>query len=295
MNSKIYSTFLVVSSILSPLLNIGNIENRALALEPIQTTNWNQTIAPSLKNSNPNSLNPQTLEPSDRIPDYLAPTAPNLTSAPIDVQVNSSINSVSQLSDIKTTDWAFTALQSLVERYGCIAGYPDQTYRGKQAISRYEFAAGLNTCLDKINEIISAGLADKISQTDLATLKKLQAEFAPEISMLRGRVEALEAKSSQLAAQQFSPTTKLNILSSFNPGTSFSSGYILAEGLPIPGSVPVARFAARNPITGSPIVGTITDKPNPTLSYSTYLLLTSSFTGSDSLNLIDLSGNKSSV
>ena len=291
MNSKIYSTFLVVSSILSPLLNIGNIENRALALEPIQTTNWNQTIAPSLKNSNPNSLNPQTLEPSDRIPDYLAPTAPNLTSAPIDVQVNSSINSVSQLSDIKTTDWAFTALQSLVERYGCIAGYPDQTYRGKQAISRYEFAAGLNTCLDKINEIISAGLADKISQTDLATLKKLQAEFAPEISMLRGRVEALEAKSSQLAAQQFSPTTKLNILSSFNPGTSFSSGYILAEGLPILGSVPVARFAARKPITGSPIVGTIMDKPNPTLSYSTYLLLTSSFTGSDSLNLIIAMGN----
>ncbi|MFN5978733.1 MAG: iron uptake porin, partial [Pseudanabaena sp.] len=66
------------------------------------------------------------------------------------------VTSVSQLSDVKPTDWAFTALQSLVERYGCIAGYPDRTFRGKQATSRYEFAAGLNACLDKINEIISA-------------------------------------------------------------------------------------------------------------------------------------------
>ncbi|MFN9359969.1 MAG: iron uptake porin, partial [Pseudanabaena sp.] len=98
------------------------------------------------------------------------------------------VTSVSQLSDVKPTDWAFTALQSLVERYGCIAGYPDRTFRGKQATSRYEFAAGLNACLDKINEIISAGLADKVSKQDLATLQKLQEEFAAELATLRGRV-----------------------------------------------------------------------------------------------------------
>jgi len=119
------------------------------------------------------------------------------------------VSSVSQLSDVRPTDWAFTALQSLVERYGCIAGYPDRTFRGKQATSRYEFAAGLNACLDKINEIISAGLADKVSKEDLATLQKLQEEFAAELVTLRGRVEALDAKTSKLEAQQFSTTTKL--------------------------------------------------------------------------------------
>jgi hypothetical protein len=41
---------------------------------------------------------------------------------------------VSQLSDVQPTDWAFPALQSLVERYGCIAGYPDGTYRGNGAL-----------------------------------------------------------------------------------------------------------------------------------------------------------------
>jgi hypothetical protein len=120
------------------------------------------------------------------------------------------VTSVSQLSDVRPTDWAFTALQSLVERYGCIAGYPDRTFRGKQATSRYEFAAGLNACLDKINEIISAGLADKVSKEDLATLQKLQEEFAAELATLRGRVDALDAKTTKLEAQQFSTTTKLS-------------------------------------------------------------------------------------
>ncbi len=120
------------------------------------------------------------------------------------------VTSVSELSDVKPTDWAFTALQSLVERYGCIAGYPDKTYRGRQALTRYEFAAGLNACLDKINEIISAGLADKVSKDDLAALQKLQEEFAAELAALRGRVDALEAKTATLEAQQFSTTTKLN-------------------------------------------------------------------------------------
>ena len=119
------------------------------------------------------------------------------------------VSSVSQLSDVRPTDWAFTALQSLVERYGCIAGYPDSTFRGKQATSRYEFVAGLNACMDKINEIISAGLSDKVSKEDLATLQKLQEEFAAELATLRGRVDALDAKTAKLEAQQFSTTTKL--------------------------------------------------------------------------------------
>lgn len=91
----------------------------------------------------------------------------------------SQVNSVSQLSDVRPTDWAFTSLQSLVERYGCISGYPDRKFRGQQALSRYEFAAGLNACSDKINEIISAGLADKVGKEDLATLKNYRKNLPP--------------------------------------------------------------------------------------------------------------------
>jgi hypothetical protein len=66
------------------------------------------------------------------------------------------VTSVSQLTDVKPTDWVFQALQSLVERYGCIAGYPDRTFRGNRALTRYEFAAGVNACLDRVNELINA-------------------------------------------------------------------------------------------------------------------------------------------
>ncbi|MFO5528716.1 MAG: iron uptake porin, partial [Cuspidothrix sp.] len=70
------------------------------------------------------------------------------------------VTSVSQLSDVQPNDWAFQALQSLVERYGCIAGYPNGTFRGNRALSRYEFAAGLNACLDRVNELIATAASD---------------------------------------------------------------------------------------------------------------------------------------
>ena len=117
------------------------------------------------------------------------------------------VNSVSQLSDVKPTDWAFQALQSLVERYGCMAGYPDGTYRGNRAMTRYEFAAGLNSCLDRVSELIAAGTTNLITGEDLAIVQKLQAEFARELSVLRGRVDTLDARTAQLEANQFSTTT----------------------------------------------------------------------------------------
>jgi Carbohydrate-selective porin, OprB family/S-layer homology domain len=121
----------------------------------------------------------------------------------------SQVTSVSQLSDVKPTDWAFQALQSLVERYGCIAGYPDKSYRGNRALTRYEFAAGLNACLDRVNELIAAATADLVKKEDLAVLQKLQEEFAAELATLRGRVDSLEARTATLEKQQFSTTTKL--------------------------------------------------------------------------------------
>ncbi|MDJ0734212.1 MAG: iron uptake porin [Nostocaceae cyanobacterium] len=121
----------------------------------------------------------------------------------------SQVTSVSQFSDVQPTDWAFQALQSLVERYGCIAGYPNGTYRGNRALTRYEFAAGLNACLDRVNELIATATADLVTREDLATLQRLQEEFAAELATLRGRVDALEARTAELEANQFSTTTKL--------------------------------------------------------------------------------------
>ncbi|MFM6024948.1 MAG: iron uptake porin [Dolichospermum sp.] len=124
-------------------------------------------------------------------------------------EVMSQVTSVSQLSDVQPNDWAFQALQSLVERYGCAAGYPNNTYRGNRALSRYEFAAGLNACLDRVNELIATATSDLVSKQDLATIQKLQRDFSSELATLKGRVDTVEAKTAELEANQFSTTTKL--------------------------------------------------------------------------------------
>lgn len=111
------------------------------------------------------------------------------------------VTSVTQLSDVRPTDWAYQALSGLIERYGCIAGYPDGTFRGNQSLSRYEFAAGLNACLE--------GFAATLPGEDLGTIQQLQQEFADELANLRGRVDSLEARITQLEANQFSTTSKL--------------------------------------------------------------------------------------
>lgn len=134
----------------------------------------------------------------------------------------SQVTSISQLSDVRPEDWAFQALQSLVERYGCIAGYPDGTYRGQSAMTRYEFAAGLNACLDRISELIAASTADLATKEDLATLQRLQEEFAAELATLRGRVDNLEARVAELEENQFSTTTKLRGETIFAVGVPFS-------------------------------------------------------------------------
>ncbi|MBW4482254.1 MAG: iron uptake porin [Tildeniella torsiva UHER 1998/13D] len=123
------------------------------------------------------------------------------------------ITSVSELTDVLPSDWAFQALQSLVENYGCIQGYPDRTFRGQRSMTRFEFAAGLNSCLDVIATLIAQS---GINPEDLATIRRLQEEFQAELATLRGRVDALEAETATLRAQQFSTTTKLVGQADFN-------------------------------------------------------------------------------
>ncbi|MDA1247521.1 MAG: iron uptake porin, partial [Cyanobacteria bacterium] len=107
------------------------------------------------------------------------------------------VTSISQFSDVKPTDWSYQALSNLVERYGCVAGYPSGTFSGSKAMTRFEAAALLNACLDRVTEV-----------TD--ELKKLMAEFEKELAVLKGRVDGLDAKVGALEAQQFSTTTKLS-------------------------------------------------------------------------------------
>ncbi|EAU71589.1 possible porin [Synechococcus sp. BL107] len=121
------------------------------------------------------------------------------------------VTSVTQFSDVYPTDWAYQALSNLVEQYGCVAGYPNGTFRGNRAMTRYEAAALLNACLDRITEV-----------TD--ELRRLLEEFETELAILRGRVDGLEARVGELEATQFSTTTKLKAKSVWVMGGTQATG-----------------------------------------------------------------------
>jgi hypothetical protein len=170
------------------------------------------------------------------------------------------VTSISQFSDVRPTDWAYQALANLIERYGCVAGYPDGTFKGRQALTRYEAAALLNACLDRVTEV-----------TD--ELKRLMAEFEKELAVLKGRVDGLESKVKTLEAQQFSTTTKLRGEVSF-----------------ILGGTPDFD----SPRRGSD--GTFPARPNETtFNYDARLSFDTSFSGKDLLRTRLRAGNFSSL
>jgi hypothetical protein len=115
----------------------------------------------------------------------------------------------SKFSDVSPGDWAFQALDDLVRRYDCLKGYPNGTYRGNRALTRYEFAAGLNACLQQIERLIAETTADFVTREELETLRRLMQEFEAELATLGTRVDNLEGRVAFLEDNQFSTTTKL--------------------------------------------------------------------------------------
>jgi hypothetical protein len=177
-----------------------------------QTATTEETTSPLTATDTSSSLNPTN--------NLLAQQVPAANTTEVLEQINQynnpggesldQVTNVTQLSDVSPGDWAYEALRSLVERYGCIAGYPDGTFRGNRATTRYEFAAGLNACLQQVERLIAASVEGFVTREDLETLQRLVQEFEAELATLGTRVDDLEGRVAFLEDHQFSTTTKLN-------------------------------------------------------------------------------------
>ena len=180
---------------------------------------------------------------------------------------------ISQFSDLRPTDWAYQALSNLIERYGCVAGYANGSFKGGQSISRYEAAALLNACLDRVTEV-----------TD--QLKKLIKEFEQELAVLRGRVDGLDARLGELEASRFSPTTKLSGLATFVVGANSFSGSAIDTG---------SNSLRLRPDELTGLSRSAVPLPNATsFTYDLQLTLNTSFNGKDLLSTVLRGGNFSS-
>jgi len=118
---------------------------------------------------------------------FIAASSVALTSVPVMAQVTS----VTQLRDVQPTEWSYQAISNLVSRYGCVAGYPDGTFRPGQPATRAELASLTNACLDRITEFYTAA--------DAQLAAALRAEFAKELGATNARVSALELASARKA------------------------------------------------------------------------------------------------
>ena len=101
------------------------------------------------------------------------------------------VKGISQFSDVYPTDWAYQALTNLAERHGCKAASPSGS------LTRYEAAALLNSCLGNVSQVNEEE-------------RRLISEFGPELAVIKGRVDGLEARMGEFEAGMFSSTTKLS-------------------------------------------------------------------------------------
>ncbi|MDY7013549.1 MAG: iron uptake porin, partial [Cyanobacteriota bacterium] len=199
------------------------------------------------------------------------------------------VPAASQFSDVNPTNWAFEALQSLAERYDCLAGYPDDTYRGTRPLTRFEFAAALNACWQKLETAIAA---NAVSSDDLEQLDRLRRDFAVELEGLRDRIDDLDSRLDDLESRQFSPTTTLNGLAFLNLTRASAAGDVRVETANINAPLEI-RPAARHSTTHQPLVQ-LAEDPETIFSNLVWLTLNTSFTGQDNLVLQLAAGNGNS-
>lgn len=100
-------------------------------------------------------------------------------------------------AELQPGDWAWQALRDLSERHGCGGGAAARRFEAQAPLSRFEAASLLQACLPRLSEGPEA-------------LRRLHSSLAPELALLRGRLDALEVRGGELAALRFSPSTTLS-------------------------------------------------------------------------------------
>ena len=129
-----------------------------------------------------------------------------------------------EFPDVPTDHWAYPAVQELAEA-GIIQGYPDGTYGGKRAMTRYEFAEALAKAIPGIAALVNqdggpgavgatgatgatGAKGDKgdkgdpgITPEQLAQLMKLSAEFRDELAALGVDVDQLKRDVADLMSR----------------------------------------------------------------------------------------------
>ncbi len=240
--------------------------------------NVNQELQQDSFNTKTVSYQSELLEQIDRYQNI------NIVNQRLEQDSIGQVNNVHQLRDVASEDWAYEALRSLVERYGCIVGFPEQNFQGKRTITRWEFAAGLNACLEQIERLIVS--SETFLREDLETLQRLVQEYEAELAALGTRVNNLEGRVAFLEDHQFSTTTKFTGQVFTYLSSAWRGGDLKAEGASV-----FNVFDPSRDENNRPRRRIVDFNPQTTLSYYTFFRFNTSFSGEDSLVLQLAAGN----
>lgn len=102
------------------------------------------------------------------------------------------VASANPFSDVPFSHWAYDAVNKLAAK-GILQGYPDGTFKGRQAVTRYALAMVTAKMLANVEQMLESGIGTNlVTKSDLQTLEKLTVEFADELALLGVKVTALE-------------------------------------------------------------------------------------------------------
>jgi hypothetical protein len=92
------------------------------------------------------------------------------------------------LNDVDANHWAYNSLKELIETYGLKLGYPDNTFKGDNQITRYEVAALLHQVLKSIS-------GKELKPDEQNNLDNMSKEYGAELELIKEQLEALQDQS----------------------------------------------------------------------------------------------------
>ncbi len=136
-------------------------------------------------------------------------------------------------ADVPTNHWAYDAIAELAAK-GLVEGYPDGTFKGDRAMTRYEMAMIVARLLARIESIqIPSPQAPQVTRADLDAIQRLLNEFRAELAALGVRVTVLEEELNAIKARldnvritgqvQFRLSIRQNASGAFQAGTRIAS------------------------------------------------------------------------
>lgn len=115
----------------------------------------------------------------------------------------------SSFPDIPANHWAGDAVDRIAD-LGIVIGFPDGTFRGNEAFTRYQAALVVSRLLDVINDNVNSALA--LTQADVDSLRNAVQELASDVAAQGVRLSAAESAIAGLSDDVTANTARLDDL-----------------------------------------------------------------------------------